>query len=151
MTLRNKHIVAIDDTHSILTFLRISLEAMGATFHGAATAAGGVALCESAHPDLVVLDLGLPDREGLNILPRLKRLYKDENLPVIVLTVRKEQEAQEMAAKMGADAYITKPFIMDDLIDVIHDKLHLKREPRNSPPGTDGSPTGSNPPVFLVK
>src|SRR5882724_2607445 len=72
MRLLNKHIVVIDDTHSILTFLRISLEALGATFHGAATASGGLALCETANPDLIILDLHLPDKEGLNILPRLK-------------------------------------------------------------------------------
>lgn len=127
MVLTNRHIVAIDDTHAILTFLRISLEAMGATFDGAATASGGIALCESKQPDLVILDLGLPDHEGFDILPRLKRLNKDKDLPVIVLTVRQEQESREKAKKLGADAYVTKPFIMDDLVDIIHDKLHIKR------------------------
>lgn len=127
MSLANKHIVAIDDTHSILTFLRISLEAMGATFNGAATASGGMALCESNPPDLVILDLGLPDHEGFEILPRLKRLQKNHGLPVVVLTVRKEQESREMAEKLGADAYITKPFIMDDLIEVITQKLQPAR------------------------
>jgi DNA-binding response OmpR family regulator len=122
----NMHIIAIDDTHSILTFLRISLEALGATFSGAATAAGGIALCETEQPDLVILDLGLPDKEGLDIIARLKRIHKEKNLPVIVLTVRKEQEAKEKALSLGADAYVTKPFIMDDLIEVIRDKLHLR-------------------------
>lgn len=128
MSLRNKHIVAIDDTHSILTFLRISLEALGATFHGAATAAGGIALCESDQPDLVVLDLGLPDKEGLDILPRLKRLGKQRAMPVIVLTVRKEQDSRDAASQMGADAYLTKPFVMDELIEIIHSKLRLTRD-----------------------
>jgi DNA-binding response OmpR family regulator len=129
MNLENKRIVAIDDTPAILTFLRISLEALGATFQGAATAAGGVALCESDKPDLVVLDLGLPDKEGLSILTRLKRIDKERNVPVIVLTVRKEQEAMATAAELGADAYLTKPFIMDDLIEVIYSKLNIKRDP----------------------
>lgn len=128
MPLLNKHIVAIDDTHSILTFLRISLEALGATFHGAATASGGLAICETEHPDLVILDLGLPDKEGLSILSRLKHIDKEHNLPVVVLTVRKEQEAMDMAMELGADAYVTKPFIMDDLIEVIHDKLQNKSD-----------------------
>src|ERR1700727_1723548 len=119
MPLANKHIVAIDDTHSILTFLRISLEALGATFQGAATASGGMALCETAHPDLVILDLGLPDKEGLRILPRLKHMNKEHELRVVVLTVRKEQETMKAAMDLGADAYVTKPFIMDDLIEVI--------------------------------
>lgn len=123
MLLQSKQIVAIDDTHSILTFLRISLEALGATFHGAATAAGGITLCETVKPDLVVLDLGLPDKEGLNILPRLKRIDKERSLPVVVLTVRKDQDTIAVAAERGADAYVTKPFIMDDLIEVILNTL----------------------------
>jgi len=130
MPLTNKHIVAIDDTHSILTFLRISLEALGAMFHGAATAAGGIALCESIQPDLLILDLNLPDREGLNILPRIKHLSKERNLPVIVLTVHNEKEARDKAMSLGADAYITKPFIMDELIEVISNQLSTERESR---------------------
>lgn len=129
MILKNKHIVAIDDTHSILTFLRISLEALGATFHGTTTAAGGIAMCETENPDLVLLDLGLPDKEGLDVLPRLKRLQKEKNLPVIVLTVRKEREDRELAEKLGADAYLTKPFVLDDLVSVIMQKLGLNPEP----------------------
>jgi DNA-binding response OmpR family regulator len=127
MPLMNKRIVAIDDTDSILTFLRISLEALGAKFQGAATAAGGMALCESDIPDLVVLDLGLPDKEGFSILQRLKRLNSEKNLPVIVLTVRNEPESINMAKELGAYAYLTKPFIMDDLIDIIHEALHIKQ------------------------
>ena len=94
MTLINKHIVAIDDTESIRTLLRVSLEAEGATFEGAATASGGLALCETKNPDLVILDLGLPDHEGLDILPRLK---KRANMPVIVVSVRNESESFKRA------------------------------------------------------
>lgn len=123
MSLSGKHIVAIDDTHSILTFLRISLEALGARFTGAATAAGGLALCESQKPDLVVLDLGLPDKEGLDILPQLKRIDRSRKLPVIILTVRKEAQSRELAIERGVDAYLTKPFIMDELLGIIQKLL----------------------------
>ncbi len=125
MPLANKHIVAIDDTHSILNFLRISLESLDARFSAAATASGGLALCESDRPDLIVLDLGLPDKEGLDILPRLKRIDKVDSIPIIVLTVRNSTEDRDMAAKLGASAYITKPFVMDDLIEEIHRQLKL--------------------------
>jgi len=126
MNLKGKHIVAIDDTYSILTFLRISLEALGATFSGAATASGGLALCESVKPDLVVLDIGLPDKEGLDILTQLKRIDKKRNMPVIILTVRKESETRELAARLGVNSYVTKPFIMDDLIQTICEQLHIR-------------------------
>lgn len=126
MQLVNKHIIAIDDTHSILSFLRISLETLGARFHGAATASGGLALCEAENPDLIVLDLGLPDKEGLDILPRLKRLNKNRNTPIIILTVRNSPEDRERAKALGASAYMTKPFVMNDLIDVILKELDIE-------------------------
>ncbi len=128
MSLTNRHIVAIDDTYSVLTVLRISLEAMGARFDGAATASGGMALCEAMRPDLVILDLGLPDHEGFNILPRLKRIHKSKPMPVLVLTVRNEQESRALARKLGADAYMTKPFVVEELVDVIHAMLHIENK-----------------------
>ena len=129
MQFTNKHIVAIDDTHSILNFLRISLESLGARFNGAATASGGLALCESDKPDLIVLDLGLPDKEGLDILPRLKRIDRGQGIPIIVLTVRNNSQDRDLAAQLGACAYITKPFVMDELIDEIQRQLNIKPQP----------------------
>lgn len=125
MPLTNRHIVAIDDTDAILNFLRISLEAVGARFHGAATASGGLALCESDMPDLIVLDLGLPDKEGFDIMPRLKRIDREGKIPIIVLTVRNTPEDREKADALGASAYITKPFEMDDLLEAIYGNLGL--------------------------
>lgn len=122
----NVRIVAIDDTPAILTFLRVSLEALGATVHEAMTAAGGLALCQGVHPDVVVLDLGLPDNDGLNILPRIKQANSGaaDTMPVVVvLTVRNEQMYRDKATQEGADAYLTKPFRLEQLVDVIQDKL----------------------------
>jgi DNA-binding response OmpR family regulator len=124
MTLDKKHIVVIDDTASIRTFLRISLEGEGALFSEAETAEQGLDLCERTKPDLVVLDLGLPDRDGLDILPELiQRSTNGHTPPVIVLTVRKDLSVKEAALKRGASAYMTKPFLMDDLLDVISEKI----------------------------
>ena len=150
MPLSDKRIVAIDDTHSILNFLRISLEALGVDFHGAMTAAGGLSLCETHKPDIIVLDLGLPDKEGFDILPRLIALNKEKKVPVIVLTVRNSQEDREKAEILGASAYITKPFEMSVLLETICDKLSLERPAYIPPCGTKadeefpyGAPTGS--------
>ena len=149
--LKHKHIVIIDDTESIRKFLRISLEAHGAQVQTAATAAGGLALCEQAVPDLVVLDLGLPDNEGLNILPRLKRLGKNQALPVIVLTVRKDAIFIERAKELGANVYLTKPCFVEDVIEIIA-KLVSTRTPSHlslvvpEPPVTSGEKD-----VLLIK
>jgi len=124
MPLFNKQIVAIDDALSIRTFLRISLQAQGAVFHEAATASSGLELCDKIKPDLVVLDLGLPDRDGLDILPEIKRLETNGHVPaVIILSVRKEQYTRDKAFALGADAYVTKPFLMEDLVEVLHQKV----------------------------
>jgi two-component system KDP operon response regulator KdpE len=127
--LRDKHIVVIDDTESIRNFLRISLEAHEAVVQTAATASGGLALCEQTVPDLVVLDIGLPDHEGLHILPRLKRLGKEHPPAVIVLTVRKEQRFIERAKELGADAYLIKPCFVEDVIEVIENLINVHKVP----------------------
>lgn len=118
--------MAIDDARSIRTFLRISLESQGAIFHEAGTAMDGLAICRKVNPHLVVLDLGLPDEDGLTILPAIKQM---QNAPrVIVLTVRKENEMKEKARNLGADAYITKPFLVDELMDAIETHILRKSE-----------------------
>lgn len=122
----NKRILAIDDTASIRTFLRISLQAQGAQFLEAATAMQGLAVLHESKPDLVVLDLGLPDKDGLEILPQIKEQINGHvPPPVVILSVRKEQRIKDKALELGADAYLTKPFMMEDLLEVISEKLNI--------------------------
>ena len=124
MTLTNKRILAIDDTPSIRTFLRISLQSQGASFHEASTAQEGIDKNREIRPDVVVLDLGLPDRDGLDILPEILRAASPDKAPaVIILSVRKEQRTKDTAYEMGACGYVTKPFIMEDLLDVIQEQV----------------------------
>ena len=122
--LENKTIVAVDDTAAIRTFLRISLQDLGVNFYEASTASEGLQLCKEREPDLVVLDLGLPDRDGLDVLPDIKALQKDNAPAVIILTVRSDRKTRELAREKGAAAYITKPFEMDDLIETIEEILN---------------------------
>ncbi len=123
MRLANKKILVIDDAASIRTFLRISLQAEGATYFEAATATQGLELCLSEKPDLVVLDLGLPDRDGLDILPEIKKSTNGATPPVVVLTVRREHNIISKAYSLGADAYVSKPFLVEDLLEVIQSKV----------------------------
>jgi DNA-binding response OmpR family regulator len=128
MVLRNHTIVVIDDTISIRTFLRISLEGHGATFYEAGTAEEGLALCAKVGPDVIVLDLGLPDKDGLEIIRELKRLDGHATPPkIIILSVRKEQRTKYLAYALGADGYLSKPFLMEDLIEMIENTLALRQ------------------------
>ena len=122
MELRHKRILAIDDTGAIRTFLRISLEAQQVVFFEAGTAIDGLELCAKVNPDLVVLDLGLPDRDGLDILSEIKS-HNSPQPKIVVLTVRKDQRTIDQAIALGANAYITKPFIMDDLLEILREQL----------------------------
>jgi DNA-binding response OmpR family regulator len=124
MSLKDSRIVAIDDSPSILTFLRLSLEGERAEFYSASTAREGVELCKKVQPDFVVLDLGLPDKDGLEILPEIKQSAPPDHSPcVIVLTVRKGRETLTEAMNKGADAYLGKPFMVEELLEVIEEKL----------------------------
>ncbi len=116
-------IVAIDDTPSIRTFLRLSLEDEGAVFYEAADATEGLKLCHNVVPDVVVLDLGLPQIDGLDVLADIKNSQSGDRPAVVVLTVRKARQIIEQAMNKGADAFLNKPFIMDDLLDVISEQV----------------------------
>ncbi|WP_262690201.1 response regulator [Kordiimonas aestuarii] len=122
--LENAKILVIDDTPSIRTFLRISMTDYGAIFHEAATAGEGQSLCLSEKPDLVILDLGLPDRDGLDLLPEIVGRTKGDAPKIVVLSVRSDRKTRELAYARGASGYVTKPFIMDDLIETIEHVLH---------------------------
>lgn len=123
MSLDGTKIVVIDDTPSIRAFLKVSLEYEGAQFLEAASAKAGLSLCQQEKPDLVILDLGLPDVDGLEILPDIKETQPGAKPPVLVLTVRKGRDTIEEAYQKGADGYLTKPFVIDDLLEIIEEKV----------------------------
>src|SRR4030042_1125589 len=103
----------IDDEIQIRRFLRITLEAQGFSLFDAATGKEGSVLAAMPPPDLVILDLGLPDNEGLTVL---KQLREWTHMPVIVLSVRNSDEDKIALLDAGADDYLTKPFSAGELI-----------------------------------
>ncbi len=106
-------VLVIDDEVQIRRLLKISLEANGYRVHG--TAQGGEGLAEAARirPDLIVLDLGLPDMDGLEVLRRLREWTQ---VPVVVLSVRASEEEKIALLDAGADDYLTKPFGVGELL-----------------------------------
>lgn len=100
-------VLVIDDERQIRRLLRVTLEAGGYTVRETET--GQLGLCEIAarKPDLVILDLGLPDLPGLEVLKRLREWSK---VPVLILSVRGEEKEKIAALDSGADDYLTKPF-----------------------------------------
>ncbi len=123
--LQGKRILLVDDTPSIRTFLRIALQARGAQCNEAATAQEALEMCKEFTPDFIILDIGLPDVDGLDLLPQLYKSLEHIKTPhVIVLTVRSDQSTASKAKELGADAFMSKPFMVDDLFDVISRQIH---------------------------
>jgi two-component system KDP operon response regulator KdpE len=105
--------LVIDDEPQIRRLLRVTLEANGYRVFDAATGQDGVAQAAQRRPDVVLLDLGLPDLEGVEVL---KRLREWSRVPVIILSVRDREDDKVTALDAGADDYVTKPFNSAELL-----------------------------------
>src|SRR5579862_3740381 len=103
----------IDDEQQIRRLLHACLEANDYRVVEAATGAEGIAEAAQRPPDVVILDLGLPDMDGVTVLQRLRQWSK---VPVVVLSVREAEEAMIAALDNGADDYVTKPFRTGELL-----------------------------------
>jgi len=106
-------ILVIDDENEIRRMLQVALSAHGYTLGETTSGKEGLNQVLIFHPDLVILDLGLPDIDGLEVLRRLREWSQ---VPVIVLTVRDREGDKVSALDGGADDYITKPFSMGELL-----------------------------------
>lgn len=106
-------VLVIDDDAQIRRHLRITLEKQGHIVHEAATAAEGLDRAAQENPDIVLLDLGLPDRDGADALADLRTW---SSVPVIIISVRSAEEEIVRLLESGADDYIVKPFHTGELI-----------------------------------
>jgi two-component system KDP operon response regulator KdpE len=103
----------IDDEPAIRRFLKSALEPEGWELVGAGGAAEGLRAVRHHRPDVILLDLGLPDRDGLALLPELKQL---SDAAIVVLTSRDDERSKVAALDGGADDYLTKPFGIPELL-----------------------------------
>jgi two-component system KDP operon response regulator KdpE len=105
-------ILVVDDEPPIRRFLRTSLTAAGYQVVLAEDAAGALAGLASEKPDVIILDLGLPDRSGLDVIAEIRQRSP---VPIIVLSARDDERSKVEALDFGADDYISKPFGMAEL------------------------------------
>jgi two-component system, OmpR family, KDP operon response regulator KdpE len=123
-------ILVIDDEPQIRKFLRISLNAYGYEVIEAARGEDGLGKCATASPDLVVLDLGLPDLDGHEVIARIREWSK---VPIIVLSVRTVEGEKVTALDRGADDYVTKPFGIQELLARVRATLRGRRQDGEPP------------------
>jgi two-component system KDP operon response regulator KdpE len=118
-------ILIIDDEPQIRRFLRISLKSQGYGVSEAASAAEGLAVAMAHTPDLVVLDLGLPDADGRTVLTELRTR---STVPVIVLSVRDSETEKVLTLDSGANDYVTKPFGVQEFLARVRNLLRVRQE-----------------------
>jgi two-component system KDP operon response regulator KdpE len=106
-------ILVVDDEAQIRKFLGIALEASGFEVVEAANGAEGVARCATATPALVILDLGLPDMDGKEVVRRIREWSE---VPILVLSVRQSEAEKVAALDAGANDYVVKPFGIAELL-----------------------------------
>jgi two-component system KDP operon response regulator KdpE len=106
-------ILVIDDEPPIIRFLRTSLTAVGHRVVTAETAVGALGLLAAEKPDIVILDLGLPDRSGFEVITAIRQ---QSPVPIIVLSARADERAKVEALDLGADDYVAKPFGIAELM-----------------------------------
>ena len=108
-----KQILVVEDETRIARIVRDYLERAGYRVAVAGKGTDALAFARSRHPDLIVLDLGLPQMDGLEVT---KALRKQSNVPIIILTARVEESDKVIGLELGADDYITKPFSPKELV-----------------------------------
>lgn len=106
-------VLVVDDEPQMVRALRINLRARGYEVDAAPDGRTALDLAARRHPDVIVLDLGLPDMEGAEVIRGLRGWT---NVPIIVLTARHASEEKVETLDVGADDYVTKPFGMDELL-----------------------------------
>jgi two-component system KDP operon response regulator KdpE len=106
-------VLVVDDELPIRRFLRISLETNNYRVHEAETGAEALAKAAQLRPEVIILDMNLPDMEGVEVLRRLREWT---STPVIILSVRDADRDKVAALDAGADDYLTKPFSTDELL-----------------------------------
>ncbi|HRV93051.1 MAG TPA: response regulator transcription factor [Anaerolineae bacterium] len=125
-----KTILVVDDETKIVRLARDYLEHAGFTVMTTATGSDALAAARQNRPDLIVLDLGLPDLDGLDVT---RVLRKESNVPIIMLTARGDESDKLVGLELGADDYLTKPFSPKELVARVRAVLRRTEMAQSSP------------------
>jgi two-component system KDP operon response regulator KdpE len=134
--------ILIEDDSQIRRFVRLALEAEGWQVHEADTAKRGLLDAGTRKPDLLVVDLGLPDGDGLDVIRDVRGW---SNVPIVVLSARSDESDKIAALDAGADDYLTKPFGVGELLARVRAN---QRRPRGGPDDASSHGAGEEDPLF---
>jgi len=125
-----KKILLIEDDVDLFSLLKYNLEKEGFSLSGLQTGKGAIELCRQVRPDLILLDIMLPDSDGLDICKGIRRDPELAGVPIIFLTARASETDRIVGLELGANDYVVKPFFVRELIARI--KLQFRNQ--NAPP-----------------
>ena len=128
MSTPRPRILIVDDEADLLAVLRFGLEAEGFEVIHASDGEEALKRAREEHPDLMVLDLMLPKLDGYKVCRALKFDERYRRIPIFILSARSGDTDRKLALDLGADAYVTKPYDMKDLVTKIRERL--ARAPR---------------------
>ena len=116
---KQKTILVVEDEKDLVDLLKIRLESLGYKVIYALDGQEGLDVLKSQKPDLVILDIMMPKLDGISVLLKLKANKQTKDIPVLILSVIGEEEEKSIAKKLGAVAYVNKPFSNEVLISKI--------------------------------
>ena len=119
-----KKIVLIEDDADLFSLLKYNLEKEGFALVGSQTGKGAIDLCRREKPDLILLDIMLPDSDGLDICKGIRNHPELVGIPIIFLTARASETDRILGLELGANDYIVKPFFVRELIARV--KVHFR-------------------------
>src|SRR6266516_8110623 len=125
-----KKISVIEDDVDLYSLIQYNLEREGFAVVGSQTGKGALDLCRRERPDLVILDIMLPDSDGLDICKGIRAHPELAHIPVIFLTARASETDRIVGLELGANDYIVKPFFVRELIARI--KIHFRGAPSST-------------------
>jgi DNA-binding response OmpR family regulator len=124
-----KKIVLIEDDSDLFALVKYNLEKEGFAVAGSQTGKGALELCRRERPDLIILDIMLPDSDGLEICKALRNHAELVNVPIIFLTARVSETDRILGLELGANDYIVKPFFIRELIARIKNQFRTQVSP----------------------
>jgi DNA-binding response OmpR family regulator len=127
-----KKIVLIEDDTDLFALLKYNLDKEGFAIAGSQTGKGAIELCRRERPDLVILDIMLPDSDGLEICKGLRNHSELANVPIIFLTARVSETDRILGLELGANDYIVKPFFVRELVARVKNQLRTQTMPTRS-------------------
>src|SRR5512147_1902810 len=124
-----KKIVLIEDDADLFSLIQYNLEKEGFAVAGSRTGKGAIDLCRREKPDLVILDIMLPDSDGLEICKSIRAHPELSSTPVIFLTARASETDRIVGLELGANDYIVKPFFVRELVARIKIQFRTQQQP----------------------